>query len=78
MGKYICKRPINDFINNLTIGKEYKLLDCTLDDTLIIIDDGGRYIFFSEYLSDSEQYIWDYFFTKLELRKIKLKSIEIK
>jgi hypothetical protein len=70
---FICKRSLKNGINNLVIGKKYKLLDIQDNDTTILIDSYNRYIFFSNH--KGEKYIWDYFYTPEEIRKMKLKSI---
>ena len=64
----ICKKKLEYFIDIFTPNEFYSITDIRMNDRYIINN-----IIFYEY--GKVGYIWDYFYTKEELRKLKLESL---
>jgi hypothetical protein len=76
--KLICKKSVSEIQDRLTLNKNYIIYDIfgdSVDDYIVVVenDNNSKTFFLTD--SNSFWYIWDYFYTKDELRIKKLKTL---
>jgi hypothetical protein len=76
--KLICKKSVSEIQDRLTLNKNYIIYNIfgdSVDDYIVVVenDNNSKTFFLTD--SNSFWYIWDYFYTKDELRIKKLKTL---
>lgn len=66
-----CKKELKDWY---TIGKEYKILKI-IDNSWINVEENEYNCYVDFSLHNTGKFVWDYFYTKKEMRKLKLEKL---